>query len=123
LDLHNAIGKDKVEDRILDLSTYLKDRIVENWGADKLFSPMDRDLSSGLVSFNPFDNPYDSSLTKTIYSTLMNNYNIIVRRVSFKDNASDTSSKQAIRISTHIFNDYDQIDAVVAAIKEIMGGM
>ena len=123
--LHSTIGKDRVEERILDLSTYLKDKISENWGADKIYSPSstDRELSSGLVSFNPFDDPYDSSKTKTVLYGLKDNYQIVIRRVSFKDAASDTKSKSVLRASTNIFNDYEEIDKLISTIKEIMAGM
>ena len=123
--LHSTIGKDRVEERILDLSTYLKDKISENWGADKIYSPSstDRELSSSLVSFNPFDDPYDSSKTKTVLYGLKDNYQIVIRRVSFKDAASDTKSKSVLRASTNIFNDYEEIDKLISTIKEIMAGM
>ena len=125
MDLHNTIGKDKVQERILDMSSYLKEKISENWGADKIYSPpaTDRDLCSGLVSFNPFDDPYDASKTKTVFYGLKDNYQIVIRRVSFKDTASDTKNKSMLRVSTNIFNNYDEIDTVISAIKEIMAGM
>jgi selenocysteine lyase/cysteine desulfurase len=125
MDLHNTIGKDRVQERILDLSTYLKEKISENWGADKIYSPSstDRDLSSGLVSFNPFDDPYNTSNTRTVLYSLRDNYQIIIRRVSFKDTASDAQSKSVLRVSTNIFNSYEEIDTLISAIKEIMAGM
>ena len=123
MDFHNTIGKDRVQERILDLSTYAKEKITENWGADKLFSPTDRELSSGLVSFNPFDDPYNNSNTKKVSSALKDGYNIVIRTVSFKDNASDTQAKRALRVSTQIYNNYDEIDTLISAIKEIMASL
>ena len=32
IDFQNTIGKDKIEGRILALSTYLKEKVKENWG-------------------------------------------------------------------------------------------
>lgn len=122
MDFHNTIGKDRVQERILDLSSYLKDRISENWGADKIYSPSNKDLSSGLVSFNPFDDPYDASKTKTIFYSLKDNYNIVIRRVSFKDTA-ESRSKSMLRVSTNIYISYEEIDTLINAIKEIMAGM
>jgi selenocysteine lyase/cysteine desulfurase len=125
MELHTTIGEDRVQERILDLSAYLKEKISENWGADKIYSPSstDRDLCSGLVSFNPFDDPYDASKTKTVLYGLKDNYQIIIRRVSFKDTASDTKSKSMLRVSTNIFNNYDEIDTLISSMKEIMAGM
>ena len=72
LNFQNVITKDKVQNRIMELSTYLKEQIIENWGKQALFSPLDEELSSGLVSFNPFDDRYEpggrlTALWETLY--------------------------------------------------------
>jgi selenocysteine lyase/cysteine desulfurase len=122
VDFQNTIGKDKIEDRILALSTYLKEKITENWGKEKLFSPTDEELSSGLVSFNPFDDPFDREKVR-IYRTLRDEYNIVIRTANFKDKGSDTQKKQALRVSTHIFNNYNEIDILISAIKTIIADL
>jgi selenocysteine lyase/cysteine desulfurase len=119
LDFQNTIGKDKIEERILNLSTYLKDKIMENWGEDKLFSPTDPELSSGLVSFNPFDDPFDKEKIK-IYKRLRDEYRIIIRSVNFQDRHSDSQMKHAMRVSTHIYNNYSQIDELISTLKALM---
>jgi isopenicillin-N epimerase len=121
VDFQNSIGKDKIEGRILALSTYLKEKIIENWGEEKLFSPKNEELSSGLVSFNPFDDHYEgtggklSNLSKELY-----NNNIVTRTVGFKDSFSDAKKKRGLRVSTNIFNNYNEIDILISTIKTII---
>ncbi|MCK5187850.1 MAG: aminotransferase class V-fold PLP-dependent enzyme [Deltaproteobacteria bacterium] len=119
INFQNAIGKDKIENRILALSTYLKEKIKENWGEASLFSPTDEELSSGLVSLNPFDDPFDKEKIR-ITGTLRDEYNIVTRIVTFRDKHSDAQNKRAIRVSTHIFNNYSEIDKLISAIKTII---
>jgi isopenicillin-N epimerase len=118
IELQNAIGRDRVQNRILALSSYLKEKIKETWGADKIFSPLDEDLSTGLVSFNPFDDHFDSTKTKLIFYALKDTYNIIIRRVSFKNKQSDSQSVQALRVSTQIYNNYREIDRLISTIND-----
>ena len=119
INFQNAIGKDKIENRILALSTYLKGKIIENWGEASLFSPTDEELSSGLVSLNPFDDPFDKEKIR-ITGTLRDEYDIVTRIVTFRDKHSDAQNKRAIRVSTHIFNNYSEIDKLISAIKTII---
>jgi selenocysteine lyase/cysteine desulfurase len=92
---------------------------MENWGEDKLFSPTDPELSSGLVSFNPFDDPFDKEKIK-IYKRLRDEYRIIIRSVNFQDRHSDSQMKHAMRVSTHIYNNYSQIDELISTLKALM---
>ena len=70
---NNTIGKEVIEGRILTLSSYLKERIKEEWGEESLFSPADTTLSSGLTSFNPFADHHDFEKIK-VYSKLREEY-------------------------------------------------
>ncbi len=123
MDFQNAVGRDRIQSRILALSSYLKDKIKETWGENKIFSPLDDDLSSGLISFNPFDDPFDGTKTKAVFTTLKDKYRIIIRRVAFLNKQSDTSVTSALRASTHIFNNYREIDKLITTIKEIIAQM
>lgn len=120
IDFQRAIGKDEIEGRVLALSTYLKEKIIETWGENKLFSPTNEAFSTGLVSFNPFDEPFDAGKVK-IYKLLRDDYKIIIRSVSFRDKHSDDKNKRALRVSTHIFNNYREIDKLVNTLQKLMG--
>jgi len=118
----NTIGKDRIERRILSLSSYLKDKIRETWGEESLFSPADETLSSGLTSFNPFADHFDFTKIR-IYSKLYQEYNIIIRSVGFKGRLADSRTTAAMRVSTHIFNNYQEIDKLIGALQTLMAEM
>jgi isopenicillin-N epimerase len=118
----NTIGKERVERRILALSSYLKDKIRETWGEESLFSPVDETLASGLTSFNPFADHSDFTKIK-VYSKLREEYNIVIRSVGFKDRLADPKSTAAMRVSTHIFNNYREIDKLIDSLQTLMADM
>jgi selenocysteine lyase/cysteine desulfurase len=118
----NTIGTERIESRILALSSYLKEQIRETWGEASLFSPTDAALSSGLVSFNPFTDHYDKTKTK-IYSTLYEKHKIIIRPVSFFDKSADSQQTRALRVSTQIFNNHREIDKLIDSLKTLMAEM
>ena len=107
-------GKDIIENRIMSLSTYAKARLLEIPGV-KLHCSTDPEQSSGLVSFYIKDQYKGHS--KVNYK-IRDDYRIIMRTVTYKDNEGDLQNKQGLRISTHIYNNYDQIDLLAQAIEE-----
>jgi selenocysteine lyase/cysteine desulfurase len=118
----NIIGKERIQSRILTLSAYVKERIKDAWGDRSLFSPADTALSSGLVSFNPFDDHYDSTKTK-VCTSLYEEYNILIRPVNFFDKSTDSKPVRAMRVSTHIFNNYQEIDKLVDSLQALIAAM
>ena len=123
IDLQETIGKGPIEKRVLFLSTYLKEKIAENWGEECLYSPVDEDLSTGLVSLDPFDEGSDPKSISNLVKALRNDHNIVTRIISFKDRLSDDKNTPALRVSTHIYNNTSQIDTLLSTIKTIMAGM
>jgi selenocysteine lyase/cysteine desulfurase len=122
IDFQNAIGKDKIQSRVLALSNYTKDKIVEEWGSDALLSPTEKALSTGLVAFNPFGTrygPYYGGDIANLYYALLEK-NIVTRPIAFKDKLDDTQFTKILRISTHIYNGYDQINQMIDAAKEVI---
>lgn len=123
INLHTSIGKDTVEQRILALNKYCKERIIHEWGADKLLSPLpdNEELCTGIVAFNPFETPYATQPSKisAVYKALYQK-NIVTRTVGYKEKHTDEKPISALRISTHLYNTFDQVDTAIAAIKEII---
>jgi len=123
IDLQNIIGKDKIQQRILALNKYCKERIINEWGTEKLLSPApdNEELCTGLAAFNPFATPYAtqpnniSAVYKALYAK-----KIAVRGVGYKEKHADEKVISALRISTHLYNNYDQIDTAIEEIKEII---
>lgn len=118
----NTIGKERIEGRILALSSYVKEKIRETWGEGSLFSPVDETMSTGLTSFNPFADHFDFTKIK-VYSRLREEYNIIVRSVGFKSRFADPKSTAAMRVSTHIFNSYREIDKLIDSLQALIAEM
>lgn len=121
MDFQDAIigGRPAIEARIMQLSTYAKMRLLEIPGVS-LHCALDPEQSSGLVSF------YIKNETKShaaINSKIRADYNIIMRTVYYKDYAAQTPSKTGLRISTHIYNNFNQIDLLARAIEENLSMM
>ncbi len=121
IDFQTAIGKENIEQRALAMSAYVKDIVIERWGASSLFSPTNPDLSVGMVSFNPFegnDGRYIYELFKELWDK-----NIITRSLGVKLHVGDDSTTRIIRICTHLYNDYDQLDMVFEEVESIMASL
>ncbi len=117
----DSIGKEKIEERILSLSAYAKTKIIENWGEQSLFSPVDEELSSGLVSFNPFESHYGTAgdgISKLFYGLW--DQNIVTRSFNFKNKLDDTEWTRALRLSTHIYNSVGDVDQAIEGVKKII---
>ena len=74
MDFQNTIGRDTIQKRILALNKYCKERIIDEWGPEKLLSPAadNEELCTGLVAFNPFETPYATQPNKisAVYKAL-----------------------------------------------------
>lgn len=122
MDFQEAIGKARIEARVVALSRYLKTRVLEEWGPINLLTPLDEELSTGITAFVPSanrDDRYVGSRLSAIVTALREQYRIYIRSVNFFDLAGDTRRTYALRVSTHIFNDERDIDALVAALREV----
>jgi selenocysteine lyase/cysteine desulfurase len=121
MDFQDEIGKDCIEERVLSLSGYLKEKIIEKWGADSLMSPQDSDLSTGLVSFNPFESKFgglNDSISSLFYGLWQRN--IITRCLGFQNQLGDSRQMRVLRFSTHLYNNFDQIDTALEELEEII---
>lgn len=121
IDLQSAIGRDKIQNRVLELHTYAKKKLTDLYGEDKVLSPQADELSTGLVSFNPFDTPYEKAggnISK-LYNALYDE-NIVTRSVNFYDKKADSNQIRALRLSTHLYNNYLDIDKAIDAIEGIV---
>jgi selenocysteine lyase/cysteine desulfurase len=119
-DLWAAIGRDRIEQRVLDLSAYCKQLIRDAFGADvTLYSPDIRELSSGITSFNPFTDRTDLTTLNLFRDRLRDDYGFIVRTTDFKVHLSDENEEHAVRVSTHLFHDERDVEGLVAAMWDL----
>ena len=58
VELWDVIGRQRIQDYILALSDYLRERLTARFGISCMLQPaVDRELKSGIVGFNPFMEP------------------------------------------------------------------
>ena len=126
MDLQDAIGKTRIEERVLELSGYLKAKVLEQWGRENLLTPVQTDLSTGIAAFVPFADfadRYNSAKISRAVTAVREQYKIYIRSVNFQDRPGDTKKTNALRVSTHIFNSFSDIDNLMSALKEVTASM
>ena len=123
----DRIGRQKIETYDLALSSYLKEKIAERWGVDRLYSPKDDPkLLSALTSFNPFANAADvtnSQKSSQFVARLLSDYapGFVIRNVNCPMDVagSGVPDHWIVRISTHLWHDAADIDRLVDAMWDL----
>jgi selenocysteine lyase/cysteine desulfurase len=118
MDFQDTIGKTNIENRVLSLSAYCKARLAAIPGVH-LLSSTHREQSTGLTAFYAKDK-YDRQYQSNLMNKISADYNIRMRTVDIRDTEGGPLYK-AIRASTHIYNNYDQIDLLARAVEENLG--
>lgn len=118
----DKIGRKSIEEHILGLSAYLKERIAEHWGEAALYSPHnDPRLATGLSSFNPFREPDDAFNThrfEEFVARLESEHRIVVKHTQFRV-AGEPAVRHAVRIATRPYHDRDEVDRLIRAMLEL----
>ena len=118
MDFHDVIGRERVEARVLQLNRYLRDRLRPLATLIPV-TPEDPELASAMVSYIPV-----GKSVAQIYGQLAD-WGISIKRTGYNsvygDNDLPRDGKQVIRLSTHIFNDEEQIDRLVRALADATG--
>ncbi|MEU5363978.1 aminotransferase class V-fold PLP-dependent enzyme [Streptomyces sp. NPDC005925] len=115
----DRIGRARIQDHVLRLSAYAKDLIAERWGAGSLYSPKDDPrLVCALTSFAPFRDPgdvYDAKKTEALVARLKDEHGIVIRTSDFPVLGS-ARPHQAVRISTHLFHQEEDVERLIDAL-------
>lgn len=120
----DQIGRKKIETYDLTLSAYLKEKIVERWGVESLYSPKDDPkLCSGLTSFNPFQNKADvmvSQKSSQFVSRMSSDYpqSFQIRNSNFAVIGAP-ADHYGVRVSTHLWHDATDVDLLVDAMWDL----
>lgn len=119
MEFHNAIGRSHVEARCRQLCGYARQRLAEIPQLAPI-TPSQRELSSGIVSFS-----LASGRHSAVVAALQKR-NIFLKPAQgtyayVEDADVPKESYNALRISTHIFNDETDIDRAVEALQEVLG--
>lgn len=127
-EMWDSIGRDKIQTYVLTLSAYLKERIVERWGIDALYSPKDDPkLACALTSFNPFRNPADiMNKTKSdqFVARMLSDFapGFVIRNANFAVIGA-ASDHYGVRVSTHLWQDATDIDNLIDAMWDLSNKM
>lgn len=124
MDFHVAIGRDRVQARVLALSDYLKLQLARRFGEQSLLSPRSSpELSTGLCSFLPFADPadrFDAAKAESLVQALADRFGLYIRAVTFVDRLEHPGPTTALRVSTHFFNSFADLDDLLAAVDELI---
>ena len=112
------IGRARIEKRVLKLGELCKTLLAEALPDAYIFSPNVDDLASALSTFNPFALE-DGELLTEFRDQLRNQYGYIIRTTNFKLYKEDTANSYALRISTHLFHNEQDVYGLVNAIKKL----
>jgi isopenicillin-N epimerase len=119
----DSIGRPQIQEYVLNLSRYLKERIVEKWGVERLYSPRDEQLLSALTSFNPFVNHDDiySAEKSSAFVSALREKGFGIRNTSVPAIGHEQMLRP-MRISTHLWHSADDVDALVEAMWATANG-
>lgn len=120
----DAIGRQTIEDHILGLSAYLKDRIISEWGDGALTCPTNPDLASALTSFVPLNafDPTDAGGSGTFVTRLREEYRYHVRNTNVALPGGGPNYRP-LRVSTHLFHDMRDVDGFMDAAIDLANKM
>ncbi|MFD2472422.1 aminotransferase class V-fold PLP-dependent enzyme [Amycolatopsis silviterrae] len=120
--LFDEIGRARIEHRIMDLADYARDRLVEAFGKDALYSPgADERLRSPLIAFHPFrdrESAWNVKKLGAFTGRLEQEHRIWTRWTEF-DVPGSPHQHYAARITTHLFNTRAEIDKAVAVMARL----
>lgn len=119
----DEIGRDAIEERVLSLSKLCKQQLRATFPSAAIYSPDIDELASAITSFNPFDDVNDLEILTELRDRLREETGFIIRTTDFKIQQSDTEDTHALRISTHLFHDEDDINGLVKSIQRIHNDM
>ncbi|GAA5189978.1 aminotransferase class V-fold PLP-dependent enzyme [Ferrimonas gelatinilytica] len=115
----DSIGRDRIEARVSDLGLRCKQRLAAAFPGASIFSPMTAELNAGITTINPFDDVTDGALLTRFRDRLREEYGYTIRTTSFALNKGDAVMTQALRISTHLFHDEQDVDGLVDAMSQL----
>lgn len=125
-ELWDEIGRDRIEQRAMELGDHARARLVETFGEKAVYSPgADPRLRSPLIAFHPFRDPADAwNVNKFMefVNRLESEHRIWTRWTEF-DVRESPHQHFAARICTHIFNNVDEIDDAVTTMARLAAEM
>ena len=106
-EFHEKIGKANIETRLRTLNQYLLDGLSEINSKLDILTPVEKESRISLLSFRP---------KNMSYQTCGN----ALGKAGFRIRQVPEGGVNAIRVSTHVYNTKDELDAFVVALKQIL---
>jgi selenocysteine lyase/cysteine desulfurase len=106
-DFHAQIGKDRIETRLKTLNQYLFDGLSEMNSKLDILTPEEKESRISLLSFRP---------KNMSYQTCGN----ALAKAGFRIRQVPEGGVNAIRVSTHVYNTQEELDAFLVALKQIL---
>ena len=106
-DFHAQIGKDRIETRLKTLNQYLFDGLSEMNSKLDILTPEEKESRISLLSFRP---------KNMSYQTCGN----ALGKAGFRIRQVPEGGVNAIRVSTHVYNTKEELDAFLVALKQIL---
>jgi selenocysteine lyase/cysteine desulfurase len=106
MEFHNVIGLDRVEARCRELRQRLRGHLEEMEGIS-ILTPVDEDLCGGILTISLKDRDY-----REVRRLMREEHGFVLKNGKAEYNA--------IRISTHIFNNEGDVDRMVEALQEVL---
>ena len=117
LDFQNAIGRDRIAARVRALSGYLRSRAAEIPGV-RLYTSNHAALAAGMTSLT-----LDKVSPLRLREHLRQRYDVYTaERQRGERYPADPHGVEGIRVSTHYYNTFEQVDLVLEGLRELSGG-
>ena len=117
IDFQNAVGRDRIEYRIRSLASYLRSRAAEIPHV-KLYTSNDPRLSGAMTSLG-MDNVSPAKLREY----LRQRFDVYTAaRAMGIQYPADPHGVEGIRISTHYYNTFEQVERVLQGLRELSSG-
>ncbi|MDR1281540.1 MAG: aminotransferase class V-fold PLP-dependent enzyme [Opitutaceae bacterium] len=107
LAFRRLVGPERIETRIRSLATHLRRGLAEIKPVE-IWTPSDPALSAGLTAFTP------GGLSPKAVAKALQERHLAVRTV-------ELDGKEALRVSTHFFNSPDDVDTLLAHLRDFAG--
>lgn len=104
---HEAIGKDRVQNRLRELSAMVRDGLESFGDRVKILTPKEDISRAGVIAFLPLKMEY------TKVYTALREKNIIIRQVP-------ENNINCLRVSTHIYNNEQEVETLLRNLYELL---
>ena len=122
-DFFDLIGQGRIQEWDRDLAALLRQRVREIFPDAVLYTPDIRECTGGITAFNPFADQTDLATLNLFKDRLNSEYGYVVRTTDFKVYTSDPAESHALRVSTHLFHDPDDVEGLALAMADLFAQM